>query len=155
MQMRKLLKPMAVKICEVAKQVFPFVQSAIAVDDDYVLVENQDMMIACIVTADKDSCYRLFVYDQITGNELQVVDNSFVDRGKALAKARTLVHGSDSNLVRQWSSDSETEMQAEEILQKTPGIAIESERLFLRAKFSPTRFRSGTEEMHNNLQGQH
>lgn len=155
MKMRELLKTMAVKICAIANQIFPFVESVTAEGDDYVLVENQDMMIACLVSPDKDGAYRLFVYDQITGNELCVIEHGFVDRRKAIAQARALIYRSASHLVRQWPSDSVTDMQAEGILQKNPVAAIESGHMFLSAKFSPTRFGTRKDEIRNNLQGQH
>jgi hypothetical protein len=147
MQIRKSLKKIAVKICAIANRVFPFVQAATAAGDDCLLVVNDQLMIACRVSADKDGCYRLFVYDQITGNELSVVEHSFVDRGKAIAKARSLVHGSDSPFARQGPSDSATAWQAQRLMDTNPSFAIESERLFLRAKFSANRISSGNERV--------
>jgi hypothetical protein len=62
------------------------------------LVVNERLMIACRVAKEQDG-YSLYLFDQITGNSLQITYNFFVDRNEAIEEAHTAVGLSETSLL--------------------------------------------------------
>ena len=93
---RRSIKQMLSRMIALVTRVFEFETPLDGLqrpaENDNSLIVNTDLEVACRIWEDSHGRFNLLIFDQITGNELQMSGSSFPNRALAVVEAHRKLH---------------------------------------------------------------